>query len=194
MNKHDYIMSLVDRPSAWVGHGAFAINLVEQMKPEIIVDLGVDYGFSTFCFAYHKMGQVFGVDWFQGDEQAGFRDTMNDVLQRYELLKDKFGINNIEFIKSDFTELSKKWEYNIDILHIDGLHTYEAVKNDFDSWIEFVDINGVVLFHDVESYSHTVGAFFEEIKGGYKIIRSGSAGLGIFTKSEKTMRKIQNIL
>lgn len=194
MTKHEYIMSLVDMPSAWVGHGAFAINLVEQMKPEIIVDLGVDYGFSTFCFAYPKIGQVFGVDWFQGDEQAGFRDTMNVVLERYEKLKNKFGIDNVEFIKSDFTELSKKWEYNIDILHIDGLHTYEAVKNDFDSWIEFVDINGVVLFHDVESYRHTVGAFFSEIKGGYKIIRSGSAGLGIFTRSEKTMRKIQHIL
>lgn len=194
MTKHEYMMSLVDRPSAWIGHGGFAINLVEQMNPEIIVDLGVDYGFSTFCFAYHKMGQVFGVDWFQGDEQAGFRDTMNDVLGKYELLKSKYGIDNIEFIKSDFTELSKKWEYNIDILHIDGLHTYEAVKNDFDSWIEFVDINGVVLFHDVESYSHTVGAFFNEIKGGHKIIRSGSAGLGIFTRSEKTMRKIQHIL
>ena len=42
-----------------------------------------------------------------------------------------------------------------------------------------------MLFHDVESYPHSVGVFFEEIKGGHKIIRSGSAGLGIFTRSEK---------
>ena len=194
MTKHDYIMSLVDKPSAWVGHGMFAINLVEKLNPEIIVDLGVDYGFSTFCFAYPKKGQVFGVDWFQGDEQAGFRDTLDDVLTKYEHLKKTIGVNNIEFIKSDFTELSKKWEYNIDILHIDGLHTYEAVKNDFDSWIEYINPSGVVLFHDVESYSHTVGTFFNEIQGGYKIIRSGSAGLGIYTKSEQTMRIIQSIL
>ena len=194
MTKHEYIMSLVDKPSAWVGHGVFAINLVEKMKPEIVVDLGVDYGFSTFCFAYSKIGLVFGVDWFQGDEHAGFRDTLQNVLDKYENLKTNFGINNIEFIKSDFTELSKKWEYNIDILHIDGLHTYEAVKNDFESWIEYVDENGVVLFHDVESYPHSVGVFFDEIKGGYKIIRSGSAGLGIYTRSEKTMRIIQSVL
>ncbi len=194
MTKHEYVMKLVNKPTAWIGHGMFAIDLVEKLKPEIVVDLGVDYGFSTFCFAYPKIGNVYGIDWFQGDEQAGFRNTLSDVVGMYEQLKIAHGINNVEFIHSDFTEASKTWEHNIDILHIDGLHTIEAVSNDFNSWIDFVTPEGVVMFHDVESYPHSVGVFFESIQGGYKIIRSGSAGLGIFTKSEKTMRKIQQIL
>jgi hypothetical protein len=194
MNKHEYVMKLVNKPTAWIGHGVFAMDLVEVLKPEIVVDLGVDYGFSTFCFAYHNIGKVFGIDWFQGDEQAGFRNTLADVVGMYDQLKIAHGISNVEFIQSDFTEASKTWEYNIDILHIDGLHTYEAIKNDFESWIEYLTPDGVVLFHDVESYPHSVGVFFNEIKDGHKIIRSGSAGLGIFTRSEKTMRKIQKIL
>lgn len=194
MTKYEYVMKLVNKPTAWLGHGVFAMDLVETIKPEIVVDLGVDYGFSTFCFAYHNIGKVYGIDWFQGDEQAGFRNTLPDVVGMYDQLKIAHGINNVEFIQSDFTEASKKWDQNINILHIDGLHTYEAIKNDFDCWGEYVTNDGLVIFHDVESYPHTVGVFFEEIKGGYKIIRSGSAGLGIYTKSEKTMRKIQKIL
>jgi len=196
MTKHEYIMKLVNKPTAWMGHGSFAIDLVEKLKPEIVVDLGVDYGFSTFCFAYHNIGKVYGIDWFQGDEQAGFRNTLSDVIGMYEQLKIAHGINNVEFIQSDFNEASKDWyqRKRIDILHIDGLHTDEAIKNDFETWERFVNLHGVILFHDVESYPHSVGAFFESIQGGYKTIRSGSAGLGIFTRSEKTMRKIQKIL
>jgi hypothetical protein len=112
----------------------------------------------------------------------------------YEQLKIAHGINNVEFIQSDFNEASKDWDDLIDILHIDGLHTIEAVENDYETWKQFMSLDGVILFHDVESYPHSVGAFFESIQGGYKTIRSGSAGLGIFTRSEKTMRKIQKIL
>ena len=44
MNKHKYIQTLLKYPTAWEGHGIFAMNLVEVIKPKIIVDLGVDYG------------------------------------------------------------------------------------------------------------------------------------------------------
>jgi hypothetical protein len=33
--------------------------LVQATDPEIIVDLGVDYGYSTFCFALPGIGRVY---------------------------------------------------------------------------------------------------------------------------------------
>lgn len=191
--KNKYIETLLKFDSAWKGHGLFAMKLVETFKPNIIVDLGVDWGFSTFCFGYPQIGNVYGIDWFQGDDHAGHRDTLNDVDNLYQELIKSFGVSNIEFIKSDFAEAAKIWDKKIDILHIDGFHSYEAVKSDYENWIKFCDEESIILFHDVESFPETVGVFFEELVG-YKLIHKGSAGLGILTKSEKNYELMKTFI
>jgi hypothetical protein len=190
--KDKYIQTLLRFDSAWKGHGLLAMKIVETFKPKTIVDLGVDWGFSTFCLAYPQIGQVYGIDWFQGDDHAGFRDTLDDVNTLYKDLNEEYGINNIEFIKADFNEAAKTWDKEIDILHIDGFHSYEAVKNDYETWVKFCKEDSIILFHDVEAFQETVGVFFNELTG-YKLIHSGSAGLGILTKSEEVYNKLQNM-
>ena len=90
----------------------------------------------------------------------------------------------------DFTEISKIWNTPIDILHIDGFHTYDAVKNDFTNWSKFVPEHGVVLFHDTSIESFGVKDFFRELSGGYKLNFVHSAGLGIYTKNKKLYKTI----
>jgi len=191
--KNKYIQTLLRHDSAWKGHGLLAMQLVETFNPEVVVDLGVDYGFSTFCFGYPQIGSIYGIDWFQGDDHAGHRDTLNLVDSLYQDLMKEFGVSNIEFIKSDFAEAAKTWDKKIDILHIDGFHSYEAVKGDFDNWIGFCNDDAIILFHDVESFPETVGVFFADCDG-YKLINVGSAGLGILTKSEEKYNKIKTII
>ena len=90
--------------SAWTGHRAFAHWLVKRIQPQTVVDLGVDYGYSTFVFAdalAGSKGTVYGVDLFQGDVHAGSRDTYEFVMQH---VRDHH-VTNIEVIKSDFNEL-----------------------------------------------------------------------------------------
>ena len=193
MNKENYLQNIHKYPSAWTGHSNLAIHLVNALNPSIIVDLGVDYGFSTFCFAYPQIGKIYGVDWFQGDIHAGHRNTYPIVMEQYDELKSIYGISNIEFIKSDFNDLAKSWNLKIDLLHIDGLHTYEAVKLDFETWSKFTTKDSVILFHDVESFPDTVGKFFNELDG-YKLINSGSAGLGVYTKNSNIFENIKSFV
>lgn len=193
MDINNYLNHISRYPSAWVGHSTFAIELVKLFKPKIIVDLGVDYGFSTFCLAYPKIGKVYGIDWFQGDMHAGYRDTYSLVSQLYEDLRIEYNIDNVELIKGDFNEIAKSWDKKIDLIHIDGLHTYEAVKNDYETWVKFCDEEAIILFHDVEEFPD-VERFFSELPKNYKLIRKGSCGLGLFTKSKEKFRIINNII
>jgi len=158
-------------PSAWIGHENFAVWLVKKMKPSVIVDLGVDYGFSTFAFATPQIGKVYGIDWFEGDKLAGWRNTENHILELLKILKERFGINNVEIIKGDFSEIAKEWKLPIDILHIDGSHKYEDVKKDYETW-------------------SNVERFFDEIDlPKFKFLHS--FGLGVVSKNKKIINNIK---
>ncbi len=188
-----FLSNLDDDPiPTWTGHRQFAEWLVNYKKPEVIVDLGVDHGFSTFCFAMPRIGKVYGIDSFEGDVHSGQRDahTYNYVMQKREKL---FMQDNIEFIQGYFDDVAKTWTKPIDILHIDGLHTYEAVKNDYETWSKFVKDDGVILFHDtcVEERNFGVKQFFEEIELP-KFNFTQSYGLGVVSKNKYLIELIKN--
>jgi len=174
--------------TAWTGHIVFADWLVRRIRPEVVVDLGVDYGFSTFCFALADIGHVYGVDSFEGDAHAGNRNT-------YDLANSKrqeLGMENVTFIKGLFDDVAKTWERPIDILHIDGFHTYEAVKNDYDVWTKFLKPEGVVLFHDTCVPHFGVKDFFKEIELP-KVNFAASFGLGVVSRNVALMEEIQQV-
>jgi hypothetical protein len=71
---------------------------------------------------------------------------------------------------------------SIDLLHIDGYHTYEAVKQDFESWLCKMTANGIILLHDIHVRRDSFGVYkyWEEVKGKFKTMEFvGSHGLGI---------------
>lgn len=80
----------------------------------------------------------------------------------------------------------------LDVLFIDGDHTYEGAKKDFELYSGLVKGGGVIGLHDiVDSPKHRrrncyVSKFWKEIKGKYKskeLIYDGSwAGIGVIWK------------
>jgi FkbM family methyltransferase len=190
-----FLTNLEDLHTCWKGHRGFAEWLVSYLKPEVTVDLGVDWGFSTFCFAMPRIGHVYGIDSFEGDEYAGYMDdsVYNLVLNKQEKLHLK---DNITFIKSYFDDVAKTWDKKIDILHIDGDHSYESVKNDFETWSKFVNEDGVILLHDtcvenINGNEYGVKRFFEEIDLP-KCTFTHTFGLGVVSKNQKLIEMIQN--
>lgn len=174
-----------EKPTAWEGHRQFANWLVKTVRPEVTVELGVDYGHSTFYLAEAGIGKVYGVDSFEGDDHAGIRDTFAYV----ENVKANYDFDNVTFIKGYFEDVAKTWDQKIDILHIDGFHTYDAVKNDYETWRGFLKENSVVLFHDTVAFAGDVGRFFNELEM-YKINFQHSAGLGVASKDPSIIKLI----
>ena len=63
-------------PNAWVGHLPFGAWVIQQVSPEIFVELGTHSGNSYFSFcqsvAQNKIPtRCYAVDTWQGDEHAG---------------------------------------------------------------------------------------------------------------------------
>jgi hypothetical protein len=178
--------------SAWTGHRIFAEWLVNETKPKIIVELGVDYGYSTYVWnnALEKEnnGRVYGVDLFLGDAHTSFRSNHEYVLKNIA----DHNLKRMEIIRGDFKDISNLWWRPVDILHIDGFHTYEAVKSDFDSWSRFVKEDGIILFHDVAIQNFGIKDFFRQLPDveHERLYFVHSAGLGIYTKNKVLAKKI----
>ena len=190
----DWIDSII---SAWTGHRKFAEFLVEKKNPDVIVELGVDYGYSTFVFANALQnktgtgtgsGTMYGIDLFAGDMHTGYRNTYKTVTDNIA----EHNLTQVKIIKGEFSEVAKTWTLPIDVLHIDGLHTFDAVKTDYETWSPFVKEDGIILFHDVTAFLD-IANFFRNVDGGWhKLYFVHSAGLGILTKNESLRDEILN--
>lgn len=139
----------------WGGHRRFGYDLARWMRPARIAELGVHWGTSFFTFAQAmrdgrmKDTQLIGVDTFEGEEHAGhYGPEVLDTVRR--IIREHFPKQGITVHQMLFSEaLAHVEDESVDLLHIDGLHTFEAVKEDFESWLPKLAPEGVVLFHDV---------------------------------------------
>jgi hypothetical protein len=163
---------LVDPPS-WVPHIPFAFWLVDALRPRTVVELGTQTGvsYSAFAQAVQILGldaATYAVDTWKGDHQAGFYSE--DVFEAWASFHDHHFSAFSRLVRSTFDEsLTKFPDGSVDLLHIDGLHTYEAVRHDFESWVPKLSNRAVVLMHDtnVREADFGVWRFWTEVASQY---------------------------
>jgi len=188
-NRFRYKHLISQKHTSWYENFERANYIMQIAQPNVVVDLGVDHGFSTFAFAFANKGKIFGIDSFEGDPHAGVRNTYDEVIDLHNSLMKEFEIADVQFIKGYFEDVAKTWNNSIDVLHIDGFHSYQAVKNDFETWEQFFNPNTIVLFHDIVSFKQTVGKYFNELEG-FKYKFEDGCGLGVWSTNEKLIRQI----
>src|SRR5262245_12022543 len=178
-------------PNAWVEHIPFAFWLMEKLKPERFVELGTHTGNSYFAFCQAAKSlspgtQCFAVDTWQGDDHAG--KYGEEIYAEVSRNNDRHYRSFSRLVRSTFDEaLDGFAEGSIDLLHIDGLHTYEGVKHDFESWRPKLTSNAVVLFHDTNVRDRGFGVFklWAELAGQYQHFEFlHSNGLGVLAPGE----------
>ena len=156
-------------PTSWGGHIPFLFCLIACLRPRVYAELGSHFGASYFaaCQAMqlnNPSGKAIAIDLWQGDEQAGLYDE--SVFISFKNILNRKYSDVGDFLRMSFDDASKVFEdQSIDLLHIDGLHTYEAVKNDYETWRSKVTNNGVILFHDTNVFYGRFGVWklWEEI-------------------------------
>ena len=190
----DYILSPssllrplhIQQPLSWVGHIPFAFWLINVAKPQIFVELGTHTGNSYFAFCqslqhHHIPAQCYAVDSWVGDEHAGYYgDTVYEAVKDY----NQMHYSRFSSLMRMTFDLALPYFSNgsIDMLHIDGMHSYEAVKHDFNNWLPKMSEKGSVLFHDINVRERGFGVWklWDELSPLYQSISfDHSHGLGI---------------
>ena len=187
----------LEPPNSWIGHLPFAAWLIKQINPKNFVELGTHSGNSyfSFCQAVQEeslLTKCYAVDTWMGDEHAGFYGE--DVYSQVDAYNQKHYAEFSRLLRMTFDEANEYFtKETIELLHIDGLHTYEAVKHDFETWLPKLAPNAVVLFHDTNVRERNFGVWklWEELRQKYPLNLEfmHSHGLGVLQINNGLLEK-----
>lgn len=172
--------------SPWSGHRHLVYDLIRFAAPRAIVELGTHIGGSFFamCQAVQDRGlatEIYAVDTWQGDPHAGFygEEVYEGVVR---ILASCFPGRPFHLLRMLFSEAVERFaDGSLDLIHIDGLHTYEAVAEDLRTWLPKLRPDGVILFHDVApDCGYGSAKFWQEVASRYPhFLFTHSWGLGM---------------
>ena len=185
-------------PNAWVGHLPFAAWVIKEVSPKIFVELGTHSGNSyfSFCQSVAEAGipaKCYAVDTWQGDEHAGYFN--DEIFSKVNAHNQEYYAEFSRLLRTTFDDAITCFEdESIELLHIDGLHTYEAVCHDFETWLPKLAPGAVVMFHDTNVHEHIFGVWklWVELQASYSnnMEFMQSHGLGVLQLSNAPDDKV----
>ncbi len=136
-----------------LGNGAQLLySMVRLIQPEVVVEIGSARGKSTCCLALackdNGRGKVYAIDPHMKNPWSDHQTTGDNL--EFLLGKVKaYGLQDqVEVIRAISPDAAKGWNRPIDLIFIDGDHTYEGVKADFELFQPFFSEKALVVFHD----------------------------------------------
>jgi hypothetical protein len=173
----------------WSGHLPFVNDLIACLRPSLAVKLGTHYGESYFgmCQAVEQNGvscKCYAVDTWQVESLAGNDDDPG--FTEVDAYNQRYYGSFSTLLRTTFDQAKGNFgDGTVDLLHIDGLHTYDAVRQDFENWFPKVRPGGVVLLHDTAARhaDFQVWKLWEELARQYPHLEfHHSRGLGVLQK------------
>lgn len=110
------------------------------------------------------------------------------INQRINWLKNNSSIS-IDFYNMSSKEYFDKYNEKFDIIFIDGDHSYNGVKLDFDNCVNRINDGGFIVFHDINAKARNtccpgVVRLWNEIKNdqSMEFVFGNHCGIGIWQK------------
>ena len=171
------------------------LKIYVEKQPKIILEIGTANGGTlfSFCKLAPDNAILISVDLPKGKFGGGYPDWKIPLYQAFKKENQQLYLlredsHNIETLNKVKNILNGR---NIDFLFIDGDHTYEGVKKDFEMYSPLVNKGGVIAFHDILKHPIEIGCevdkLWNEIKKEFQykeIINDKNqnwAGIGVIT-------------
>ncbi|MCZ7621572.1 MULTISPECIES: class I SAM-dependent methyltransferase [Candidatus Kuenenia] len=124
-------------------------NLSKKLENGMVmVEVGSYLGASACFLAWgcsKKTNIFYCIDTWENDSMTeGKRDTYNEFIFNTKDFKDL-----IKPLRGNSVDVAKTFQGEINLLFIDGDHSYESCLQDWVSWEPFLDRNAIVVFHDI---------------------------------------------
>jgi predicted O-methyltransferase YrrM len=169
-------------------------GLVRERQPKTIVEIGTAHGGTLFlwCRLAHPNATIISLDLPGGIHGGGYPYWKTMIYRRFPLATQKLQLLRGDSHKPEMLAQLKSLlpgDGKVDYLFIDGDHTYEGVKSDFDMYSGLVREGGLIAFHDIckhpEQLNCHVDRYWQEVKSKYRASEfvedpnQGGFGIGI---------------
>jgi predicted O-methyltransferase YrrM len=171
------------------------LELVAENPPRRVLEIGTARGGTLFLWtrvARHD-ATIISIDLPGGAFGGGYHWAKIPLYKSFAT-----GDQTIHLVRANSHDLGTREKVRsitqeVDLLFIDGDHSYAGVQNDFRMYSELVRPGGIVVLHDI-SYPNLEGCevwrFWDDLKEHYphqEIVRhppSGWAGIGVIRMPE----------
>lgn len=163
------------------------LEIINKESPKIILEIGTASGGTIFLFIQIASNntEFISIDMPFGKFGGGYLRSHIPLFKLFVNNKQ-----NLHLIRGDsqnqetLNKLSEILQHKkIDFLFIDGDHTYEGVKSDFNLYKNFVKPGGIIAFHDIQTPGIGVNKFWNEIKNNFTynefVAFNSTYGIGI---------------
>ena len=166
---------------------------VKRLNPQTVLEIGTHRGGTLYLWA--RLAQpdaiLVSIDLPGGKFGGGYSPFRAPIYRRFAQAHQKLHLVRANSHAASTLEETKLLlsGHHIDLLFIDGDHTYEGVKKDWEMYSPLVRSGGLIVFHDVAgNYGETqVKTFWDTIKTSYSYKEymahpEGLYGIGVLQK------------
>jgi cephalosporin hydroxylase len=151
------------------------LKLLSKLRPKTLLEIGTANGGTLFLFCQiaSPTATIISVDLPSGPFGGGYPEWKIPFYKSFATNKQKlYLIREDSHASTTLKYVEKILEgHKLDFLFIDGDHTYEGVKKDFEMYFPLVRKGGIIAFHDIMEHSPETGCevsmFWDEIKHSY---------------------------
>ncbi len=165
-----------------LGDGIMIYSLIQQMRAKVCVCIGSGGGFIPRIMTQARI-DLHSQKIFEGNPDYNWGDIgvtylvdacngvggPTDVDDEDSFFRNNFHPRLIKSTSEDaYYNFFVRQDIKIDFLFIDGDHSYEGVKKDFDLYSKLLTENGIIVLHDTDSNFEETLIVSEDAKKDYQ--------------------------